>query len=161
MLDSILAHSNLCLYWFLGTRSDRILDTSTLGVASPIYRQRPWASSQILSGKGANNWPIQRGTSGTLILTKVGPRLPKALWWRRSGLHGDLLPTVGLVLVLLHRNGCLCLILSPALAPFAPKRKGERCAGWRPPGTLDRHGLLHGHLARYPVLISPPPREPA
>ena len=30
----------------------------TLWVASPIYRQRPWASSQILSGKGANNWPI-------------------------------------------------------------------------------------------------------
>ena len=27
-------------------------------VASPIYRQRPWASSQILSGKGANNWPF-------------------------------------------------------------------------------------------------------
>ena len=33
-------------------------DASTLGVASPIYRQRPWASSQILSGKGANNWPF-------------------------------------------------------------------------------------------------------
>ena len=30
----------------------------TLWVASPIYRQRPWASSQILSGKGANNWPF-------------------------------------------------------------------------------------------------------
>ena len=29
-----------------------------LVVASPIYRQRPWASSQILSGKGANNWPF-------------------------------------------------------------------------------------------------------
>src|SRR4051812_41906725 len=59
------------------TRSD---SHPTLGVASPIYRQRPWASSQILSGKGANNWPIRRGTSGTLILTKVGLRLPKALW---------------------------------------------------------------------------------
>ena len=35
-----------------------ILDPPTLGVASPIYRQRPWASSQILSGKGANNWPF-------------------------------------------------------------------------------------------------------
>ena len=33
-------------------------DASTLGVASPIYRQRPWASPQILSGKGANNWPF-------------------------------------------------------------------------------------------------------
>ena len=40
------------LYWFLA----RALDGSTLGVASPIYRQRPWASSQILSGKGTNNW---------------------------------------------------------------------------------------------------------
>ena len=50
-----------------------------MGVASPIYRQRPWASSQILSGKGANNWPFQRRTAGTLILTKVGPRLSKAL----------------------------------------------------------------------------------
>src|SRR4051812_10541176 len=61
------AHSNLYL-------------SPTLGVAGPIYRPRPWASSQILSGKGANNWPILRGTSGTLILTKVGPHLPKALW---------------------------------------------------------------------------------
>ena len=34
------------------------IDASTLGVASPIYRQRPWASSQILSAKGANNWPF-------------------------------------------------------------------------------------------------------
>ena len=39
------------IYWFLGEDPD----ASTLGVASPIYRQRPWASSQILSGKGANN----------------------------------------------------------------------------------------------------------
>ena len=31
---------------------------SSLWVASPIYRQWPWASSQILSGKGANNWPF-------------------------------------------------------------------------------------------------------
>ena len=38
--------------------SDRSPDASTLGVASPIYRRRPWASSQILSGKGANNWPF-------------------------------------------------------------------------------------------------------
>ena len=35
--------------------SDPSLGASTLGVASPIYRRRPWASSQILSGKGANN----------------------------------------------------------------------------------------------------------
>ena len=41
-------------YWF----PDDDLDASTLWVASPIYRQRPWASSQILSGKGANNWPF-------------------------------------------------------------------------------------------------------
>src|SRR3954471_5697331 len=121
----------------------------------------PGPLPKYLSGKGANNWPIRRGTSGTLILTKVGLRLPKALWWRRPGLHGDLLPSVGLVFVLLHRNGCLCLILSPALAPFAPKRKGRRYAGWRPSGALGRHGLRHGHLVRYPTLISPPPREPA
>ena len=42
------------IYWFLGED----LDASTLGVSSPIYRQRPWASSQILSEKGANNWPF-------------------------------------------------------------------------------------------------------
>ena len=29
-----------------------------LRVDSPIYRARPWASSQMLSGKGANNWPF-------------------------------------------------------------------------------------------------------
>src|SRR4051812_21274086 len=52
-------------------------------------------------------------------------------------------------------------MLSPALAPLAPKRKGGHCAGWRPPGALGRHGLRHGHLVRYPTLISPPPREPA
>src|SRR4051812_39018900 len=40
----------------------------------------PGPLPKYLSGKGANNWPIQRGTSGTLILTKVGLRLPKALW---------------------------------------------------------------------------------
>src|SRR3954466_11210575 len=125
----------------------------------PFIGKGPWPLPKYLSGKGANNWPIQRGTSGTLILTKVGLRLPKALRRRCSGLHGDLLPTVGLVLVSLHRNGCLCLILSPALAPFAPKRKGRRCAGWHPPGILGRRGLHHGHLARYPALISPPPRE--
>src|SRR3954471_1898493 len=61
-------------------RSASGFDASTLVVASPIYRQRPWASSQILSGKGANIWPIRRGTSGTLILTKVGLRPPKAVW---------------------------------------------------------------------------------
>ena len=38
--------------------SDRSPDASTLGAASPIYRRRPWASSQILSGNGANNWPF-------------------------------------------------------------------------------------------------------
>ena len=27
-------------------------------VASPINIERPWSSSQILSGKGANNWPF-------------------------------------------------------------------------------------------------------
>src|SRR4051812_39261098 len=43
-------------------------------------------------------------------------------------------------------------MLSPALAPFAPKRKGGHCAGWRPPGALGRHGLRHGHLTRYPVV---------
>src|SRR4051794_22325734 len=40
----------------------------------------PGPLRKYLSGKGANNWPIRRGTSGTLILTKVGLRLPKALW---------------------------------------------------------------------------------
>ena len=39
-------------YWFL----DEDPDASAPGVASPISRRRPWASSQILSGKGANNW---------------------------------------------------------------------------------------------------------
>src|SRR3954466_4508836 len=39
----------------------------------------PGPLPKYLSGKGANNCPIRRGTSGTLILTKVGPRLPKAL----------------------------------------------------------------------------------
>jgi len=42
------------IYCFLGEDPD----ASTLGVASAIYRQRPWASSQLLSGKGANNWPF-------------------------------------------------------------------------------------------------------
>ena len=36
----------------------QLLDPPSLRVASPIYRARPWASSQILSGKGANNWPF-------------------------------------------------------------------------------------------------------
>src|SRR4051812_49116062 len=40
----------------------------------------PGPLPKYLSGKGANNWPIRRGTSGTLILTKVRLRLPKALW---------------------------------------------------------------------------------
>ena len=38
--------------------SDFDLIPPTLWVAGPIYMQRPWASSQILSGKGANNWPF-------------------------------------------------------------------------------------------------------
>ena len=42
----------------LSGRSPDQLDASTLGVASPIYRRRPSASFQILSGKGANNWPF-------------------------------------------------------------------------------------------------------
>ena len=42
------------IYWFLVQDQGCLY----LGVASPIYRQRPWASSQILSGKGANNWPF-------------------------------------------------------------------------------------------------------
>ena len=45
---------NRSIYWFLGEDPD----VSTLGVAIPIYRQMPWASSQILSGKGANNGQI-------------------------------------------------------------------------------------------------------
>ena len=49
------------------------------------------------------------------------------------------------------------MMLSPVLAPFAPKRKGGHCAGWPPPGALGYHGLHHGHLVRYPALISPPP----
>ena len=43
---------------FLSRSSSISPAPSTLWVASPIYRRRPWASSQILSGKGANNWPI-------------------------------------------------------------------------------------------------------
>ena len=34
----------------------RWISLPTLWVASPIYRRRPWASSQIFSGKVANNW---------------------------------------------------------------------------------------------------------
>src|SRR4051812_20390326 len=103
----------------------------------------PGPLPKYLSGKGANNWPIRRGTSSTLILTKVGLRLPKALWCRRPGLHGDLLPTVGPVLVLLHRNGCLCLILSHALAPLCTKEEREALRGlapaWHPWSSwLDR-----------------------
>ena len=56
-----------------------------------------------------------------------------------------------LVLVLLHRNACLCLMLSPALAPFAPKRKEGHWAGWRPSGALSRHGLRHGAPHEVPV----------
>lgn len=41
-------------YWF----QDLDPRVSTLWVDSPIYSQRHWASSQILSGKGANNWPF-------------------------------------------------------------------------------------------------------
>src|SRR4051812_1002060 len=36
----------------------KVSDPPTQWVASPIYRQRPWASSQILSRKGANNRPF-------------------------------------------------------------------------------------------------------
>src|SRR4051812_14689461 len=41
-------------------------------------------------------------------------------------------PPLDWSLVSLHRDGCLCLILSPALAPFAPKRKGETLRGLAP-----------------------------
>ena len=50
--------TRVCSWLVLPGSDSWILDASTLGVASPIYRQRPWASSQILSGKGANNWPF-------------------------------------------------------------------------------------------------------
>src|SRR3954465_8980384 len=56
----------------------------------------------------------------------------------------------------------------PLLDPLAcacplctKEERGRHYAGWRLPGTLGRHGLRHGHLVRYPALISPPPREPA
>src|SRR4051812_39206533 len=73
----------------------RFLDTRCLYLSSlylMIKMPLPWGwlvlfigkgpgpLPKYLSGKGANNWPIRRGTSGTLILTKVGLRLPKALW---------------------------------------------------------------------------------
>ena len=46
-------------------------------VASSIYRGRPWASSQILSRKGANNGHFEGEHLVQVILTKVGLRLPK------------------------------------------------------------------------------------
>src|SRR3954470_3672371 len=65
-------------------------------------------------------------------MTKVGPRLPKALVMTRAWAPNDFFLVAELVLVSLHRNGCLCLILSPALAPFAPKRKGRTLRGLAP-----------------------------
>lgn len=59
-----------------------------------------------------------------------------------------------LVLVSLHRNGKLCLMPWSVLAPLYQKgNKNLRRPApvWRPPG-LDRHGLRHGILARYPYI---------
>ena len=44
-----------------------------------LYLYRPWSSSQILSGKGANNDRFERGQLVQAILTKGGLRLPTAL----------------------------------------------------------------------------------
>ena len=44
-----------------------------------LYIERPWCSSQILSGKGANNGHFEGEHLVQAILTKVGLRLPKAL----------------------------------------------------------------------------------
>ena len=44
-----------------------------------LYLQRPWSSSQILSGKGANNGHFEGEHLVQVVLTKVGLRLPKAL----------------------------------------------------------------------------------
>ena len=41
---------------------------------------RPWSSSQILSGKGANNGQFERGQLVELILTKAVFAC-KRLWW--------------------------------------------------------------------------------
>ena len=49
-----------------------------------LYLQRTWSSSQILSGKGANNGHFERGHLVQVILTRGGLRLPKALVMRPS-----------------------------------------------------------------------------
>ena len=43
------------------------------------YLSRPWSSSEILSGKGANNGHFEGEHLVQVILTKGGLRLPKAL----------------------------------------------------------------------------------
>ena len=63
---------------WMNLASDGISLPSTV-VASPKYIERPWSSSQILSGKGANNGHFEGEHLVQLILTKVGLRLPKAL----------------------------------------------------------------------------------
>ena len=54
---------------------------------------------------------------------------------------GSVMTSVLAVLVLLHKNGNLCLIprdSASTLASLAPKRKLVHFARWRPPG-LGRH----------------------
>ena len=72
-----------------------------------------------------------------------------------------------MVLVLLHRNGNLCLMprySMVALAPFAPKRKQGCCARWRPPG-IRLVSIIMAHVTRasrgLPRLDISAPREPA
>ena len=62
--------------------SSGLLVSSELGACYGggwFYLYRPWSSSQILSGKGANNGHFERGHLVQVMLTKGGLRLPKAL----------------------------------------------------------------------------------
>ena len=100
---------------------------------------------------------FERGQPVQAILTKGGLRLPKVLVMTPS--CGPRLPpscqSAGLGLVapiwkplpdasVLHAYAC----------PLCAKQETRTLCGlapaWRPPG-LDRHGLRHEHLARYPL----------
>ena len=150
---------------FLGEFS-RLLDAYLISrclptvVASPIYRGRPWASSQIMSGKGANNWPFWRGTSSTsypdqrwssaakstgddaVLGSTVTSVLPLCWSWSRCTGMVTFARCLGLCLPPLHQRG----------------NKDTAQAGARLVSIIM--ACVTGSSRGVPALISPPPREP-